>query len=212
MPRKKKGLKFELLPRPTKDENGKPLLYARPAIRRKWSMKWLDDFCNKYRGLQKGELEHAFNTFLDAAVIHMADGSRIETPFGSFSIKLKIKGDFSDPKKVKHDDVTFGGIEYIPSKRFTQELLNHIEDGFLKDTDPYDREAIRANTTHEEALQKCLQKGYTTINHFCYHSGLKYKAGQRFLNSLCEGDNPSFCRYKEGTTYIYRPVVQKEAK
>ena len=44
MPRKKKGLKFELLPRPTKDENGKPLLYARPAIRRKWSMKWLDDF------------------------------------------------------------------------------------------------------------------------------------------------------------------------
>ena len=40
MPRKKKGLKFELLPRPTKDENGKPLLYARPAIRRKWSKRW----------------------------------------------------------------------------------------------------------------------------------------------------------------------------
>lgn len=31
MPRKTDGMKFELLPRPTKGEDGKPLLYARPV-------------------------------------------------------------------------------------------------------------------------------------------------------------------------------------
>ena len=51
MPRKKKGMKFELLPGPSKGEDGKSRLYPHPAIGRKWSMRWLDDFCNKYRGM-----------------------------------------------------------------------------------------------------------------------------------------------------------------
>ena len=55
MPRKTDGIEFEIHPRPTKGEDGKPLLYVRPAKGRKKSFKQLEDFCNKYRNLRTGE-------------------------------------------------------------------------------------------------------------------------------------------------------------
>lgn len=209
MPRKKKGMKFELLPRPTKGEDGKPLLYAHPAIGRKWSMQWLDDFCNKYRGMSKGEMTRVFEAFLDVAAIHMADGSRLETPLGSFAPKLKIKGDFTDPAKVKHDDVYFAGIEFLPSKRFFRELENRMEDGFLKVTDPNGERPEPDEASLEEALQKSLSKGYTTIATFSYLSGLKYDSAKRFLNALCTGENPRLHRIREGRTLHYLPMASK---
>ncbi len=212
MPRKKKGMMFELLPRPTTDENGKPLLYARPASTRKWSIGWIDEFCSKYRAIPSGEVNRVFETFLEVAVSFMMDGSRVITPIGSFAPKLKIKGDFSDPKKVKHSDVYLAGIEFIPSKRFIQELENRLDDGFLKYIDPYDREAVRSKITLEEALQKSLRKGYTTIRAFCGYSGLKYVSARRFLNSLCEGDSPRLERIREGHQLHYRPLVSKGTK
>ena len=54
MPRKTDGIEFEIHPRPTKGEDGKPLLYVRPAKGRKKSFKQLEDFCNKYRNLKLG--------------------------------------------------------------------------------------------------------------------------------------------------------------
>lgn len=49
MPRKTNGIEFEIHPRPTKGEDGKPLLYVRPAKGQKKSFKDLETFCNKYR-------------------------------------------------------------------------------------------------------------------------------------------------------------------
>ena len=57
MPRKTDGIEIEIHPRPTKGEDGKPLLYVRPAKGRKKSFKDLEDFCNKYRNLRTGELQ-----------------------------------------------------------------------------------------------------------------------------------------------------------
>ena len=57
MPRKTDGIEFEIHPRPTKGEDGKPLLYVRPAKGRKKSFKDLEAFCNKYRNLRTGELQ-----------------------------------------------------------------------------------------------------------------------------------------------------------
>ena len=208
MPRKKKGMKFELLPRPTKGEDGKPLLYAHPAVGRKWSMRTLDEFCNKYRGMSKGELTRVFEAFLDVAAVFMEDGSRIETPIGSFAPKLKIKGDFSDPAKVKHDDVYFAGIEFIPSKRFNQELEDRLDEGFLKVADvKYDRPEPSEKTT-EEALQRCLQKGYITIRSFAYWSSMKYSTARQWLLSKCEGENPLLKCDREGRTLHFKPCRQ----
>ena len=49
MPRKTNGIEFEIHPRPTKGEDGKPLLYVRPAKGQKKSFRDLETFCNKYR-------------------------------------------------------------------------------------------------------------------------------------------------------------------
>ena len=48
MPRKTDGIEFEIHPRPTKGEDGKPLLYVRPAKGRKKNFKDLENFCNQY--------------------------------------------------------------------------------------------------------------------------------------------------------------------
>jgi hypothetical protein len=212
MPRKKDGMKFELLPRPTKGEDGKPLLYAHPAVGRKWSMRTLDDFCNKYRGMSKGEVTRVFEMFMEVAAIHMEDGSRIETPFGSFAPKLKVKGDFTDPAQVKHDDVYFAGIEFIPSKRFVQELNNRLEDGFLKVTDQYDDRPEPDEETTEAALQKCLSRGYVTIKSFAYYSGMKYDMAKRYLNKLCEGETPRLHWIREGRMRHYFAIEKKKAE
>ena len=107
MPRKTNGIEFELHPSPKRDEEGKPLLYARPASGRKKTMKQLDDFCAEYRNLQKGEMERLFNLFLDVAGNWLSQGYRVETPIGSLSIKLKLVGEHSDPDKVTGRDILY---------------------------------------------------------------------------------------------------------
>ena len=55
MPRKTDGLFFELQPRPTKGDDGKPLLYAEPVIERKYDLDDIDDFCARYRHTSRGD-------------------------------------------------------------------------------------------------------------------------------------------------------------
>lgn len=206
MPRKKDGMKYELLPRPTKGEDGRPFLYARPALGIKYSMRYFDDFCHKYRAMHAGEMTRALEAFLDVATILMQDGGRVETPFGSFAPKLRLDGDYTDPKKVKSKNVRFAGIEFIPSKQFIEGLGDRIERGFLQVGQPSSTEQLRDPEAMEEALRKSLHRGYTTVNFFCYHSGLKYHTARRYLNQLCEGDNPRLRKRKEGSVMHYLPV------
>ena len=79
MPRKTDGIEFEIHPRPTKGEDGKPLLYVRPAKGRKKSFKDLEDFCNKYRNLRTGELQMVFDVVMDVVGLWLSDGYRVET-------------------------------------------------------------------------------------------------------------------------------------
>jgi hypothetical protein len=127
MPRKTNGIEFELHPSPKRDEEGKPLLYARPASGRKKTMKQLDDFCAEYRNLQKGEMERLFNLFLDVAGNWLSQGYRVETPIGSLSIKLKLVGEHSDPDKVTGRDILYNGVEFTPSKELVEKAGKHHE-------------------------------------------------------------------------------------
>ena len=74
MPRKTDGIEFEIHPRPTKGEDGKPLLYVRPAKGRKKNFKDLEDFCNKYRNLRTGELQMVFDVVIDVVGNWLSDG------------------------------------------------------------------------------------------------------------------------------------------
>ena len=203
MPRKTDGMKFELLPRPTKGEDGKPLLYARPAKGFKYTQRALDEYCNKYRATQVGDMVRLFECFLDAAATLMRDGSRVETEIGSFAPKLKLDGDYTDPKKVKNQSVSLAGIEFIPSKRFVETLEDKIHFGFVQKQEVYERHPVNDPKELEKILEKCLRIGYTTVERFQWATDLKYDKAKSFLDNLCKCENPRLRRFKEGTTYHY---------
>ena len=210
MPRKTDGMLFELLPRPTKGEDGQPLLYAHPAIGFKYTMEAIDEYCLKYRGMPHDQMAHLFEGFLSVAAFLMRDGSRVETPIGSFAPKLKLNGDFTDPEKVKGDNLSLGGIEFIPSKRFIRELEKYLDSGFRRKREVVERHPVTDAKELEEVLERCLKPGYTTVERFRRAADLKYDTAKRYLNSLCKGENPLLRKYKEGQTNHYR-LVKKES-
>ena len=204
-----------MLPRPTKDENGQPLLYARPAIDIRYPMGFLDDFCHDHRGMHSGELTRAFECFLDVAAIHMKKGERIDTPIGSFAVKLRLDGDYSDPKKVKTKNVQYAGIEFIPSKDFVKALESQLKEGFVYRPDRVhtkSMQTLREEGTIDVALQKFLERSNFTIHTFCYYSDMKYSTARDYLNKLCKGDPPLLQKRKFGTSMLFSPYREKEEK
>ena len=60
MPRKTNGIEFEIHPRPTKGEDGQPLLYVRPAKGRKKSFKQLVHIALMIPQLFQMQMEESF--------------------------------------------------------------------------------------------------------------------------------------------------------
>ena len=209
MPRKKDGMLIELLPRPTKGEDGKPLLYARPAIGFKYTMRAVDEYCNEYRGMSVGDVTRFFEGFLDVATALMRDGSRVETSIGSFAPKLKLDGDYTDPDKVKSKNVSLAGVEFIPSKRFLRLLEDRIVFGFRRKPEVVKRNPLTDPAELEAALKTCLRRGYTTTTRFAATADLKYTKAKEYLDSLCKGEKPRLRRFKEGTAYHYEALSKE---
>ena len=198
MPRKTDGILFELHPGPKRDEEGKPLLYARPATGISKTIRQLDDFCAEYRNLQKGEMERLFNVFLDVAGNWLSQGYRVETPIGS----LSMTGDHTDAEKVTGRDIVYNGVEFTPSRELIAKAGSNREGfrkkpGYVGNSQMYDPKAM------EEALRKSLTLGYTTVSTFMYFSKLKRDSAQHYLDSLSKGENARLLRRKNGRTYVY---------
>ena len=213
MPRKKDGMLIELYPRPTKGEDGQPLLYPRPAVKRTWSLRYIDDFCNKHRGMSKGELTRALEVLLNVGALLMKDGSRIETPIGTFGPKLKLDGDYTNPDKVKSHNVSFVGIDFIPSKRFVRELDGHIDQGFRKNVDLAKKETLTDDKDRIAVISRFVKnKGYITISSFAYHCGIKYNTARKWLGEHSDGENSLLKSYREGRMMHYTLRKNKEGK
>jgi len=162
MPRKTDGIEFEIHPRPTKGEDGKPLLYVRPAKGRKKSFKDLETFCNKYRNLRTGELQMVMDVVMEVVGLWLSDGYRVETPLGSFAPKLKLMGEHTNPKTIHGRDVRYAGIEFIPSKEFVKEGGQNRE-GYRKSQEPVGNSQMHDQQAMDEALRRSMRLGYTTI-------------------------------------------------
>lgn len=204
MPRKTDGMPFELHPRPTKGKDGKPLLYARPAAPYKRTMKDVKDFC-AIRGVNAGTIDVAFETFIDVCSRWLAEGYRVETPLGTFSPKIKLEGDFTDPSKVQGKDVKFAGIDITPSKRFVKEVRIR-QKGFHRKANQVGNAQMHDDAFMAEALRRSMKAGFTTIRTFMAVSGLKYHSAQRYLNKLCFGENSILKQQKIGGSYHYFPL------
>ena len=211
MPRKTDGIEFEIHPRPTKDEDGKPLLYVRPAKGRKKSFKELETFCNKYRGVRTGELQMVFDVVMDVVGLWLSDGYRVETPIGSFAPKLKLLGEHTDPKTIHGRDVRYAGIEFIPTKEFIKEGGNNRE-GFRKSQESVGNSQMYDEKAMDEALRRSMKLGHTTIPEFMIFSGLKRDSAKTYLDSLCKGDHPRLWKVRESRRWLYFPkeIASKE--
>ena len=195
MPRKTDGIEFEIHPRPTKGEDGKPLLYVRPAKGRKKSFKQLEDFCNKYRNLRTGELQMVFDVVIEVVGLWLSDGYRVETPIGSFAPKLKLLGEHTDPKTIHGRDIEYAGIEFIPSKEFIKEGGKNRE-GYRKS----EAQVGNSQMYDEKAMDEAL-----TIPEFMIFSGLKRDSAKAYLDSLCKGEHPRLWKVRESRRWLYFP-------
>jgi len=197
---------FELLPRPTNGEDGKPLLYARPAAPHKRTMKDVERYCS-FRGVSSGQVIAALETVKETISEWLAEGYRVETPFGVFAPKIRLKGDFTDPKKVKGKDIKFTGIELTPSKRFVKEVASK-QKGFYRKGNIVGCEQLHDEDFMAESLSKSLASGFTTIQAFMATTKLKYSTAKRYLDTLCSGDSPTLRKQKIGGAIHYFPVKQ----
>lgn len=204
MPRNTDGMPFELFPRPTKGEDGKPLLYPRPAAPYKRTMKSVEEYC-AYRGVNRGLVKIAFDTFMEACSGWLAEGYRVETPLGTFSPKIRLEGDFTDPDKVRGKDVKFAGLEITPSKQFTR-MVADKQQGFYKKETSVGNSQMYDAALMDKALRRSMQNGFITIRTFMLLAKLKYHSAQRYLNSLCKGPDATLRREKVGSTYHYFPL------
>jgi len=204
MPRKTDGIEFEIHPRPTKGEDGKPLLYIRPAKGRKKSFKDLEAFCNKYRDLRTGELHQVMEVVMEVVGLWLSDGYRVETPLGSFALKLKLMGEHTDPKTIHGRDVRYAGIEFIPSKKFIKEGGQNRE-GYRKSDEPVGNSQMHDQQAMDEALRRSMRLGYTTIPEFMIHSGLRRDSAKAYLDSLCQGEHPRLWKVRESRRWLYFP-------
>lgn len=208
MSRKTDGIEFELHPGPKKDEDGKPLLYARLSSKKKLTFKQLDYYSVKHNHTVKGELESCFAKFLNSAALWFYEGYRVETPIGSFAPKLKLIGEHTDPKTVTGRDIRFDGVDFIPSKDFIKEVCqNHS--GFYRNEGSVGNNQLHDAKAMEEALRKSISEGFTSVSRFMIYSQLKRDSAQKYLDSLTQGDHPILRRAKNGKSYIYFPIKEE---
>lgn len=209
MPIKKVGMPFEAYPGPNKDENGQKLLFARPARGKRMSMEELERFCVGSYAVRNGDLERAFQVFIDATAWFMSQGYTIETPIGIFEPKLAMKRAIANPDDVHHDDVEFDSIQIRVAKSFKKKVKQKIgSDGFRYVRKP-SSSRLMANEEHLlKALQKSIKanNGYTTVASFAHYSGLTDYSARKKLAKWCHGDQAYLKSTRYGRTTIYTEI------
>lgn len=198
---------FEVHPTPSKGKDGRNIVYARPAMKDKLTMKGVEDFCSRNYGLRYGELSRAFEVFLRAAGELMAMGYRVDTPIGSFAPRLALKREMTDADEVTGHDVEFNGVEYNPGKLWNGEL-ERWNKGFCRVDNVNTLELLADKKRLGEILQKCLARyhGYVTVGTFARNSGLTYYSARKLLNEWTEGENPRLLKTRRGQEFIYTEV------
>lgn len=202
MPRKTNGIVYELFPRPTKDEDGKPFLYAEPVITVKHSVKELDAFCAEYRGMSRHSVETALSLACDICAMWLKKGHRVETPFGTFAPKIKLLGDHTDPNRVTGKDIVYDGVKFTAAKDFVNDA-DCSREGFRRDDRFVKPKKAQSQEELDQALRKSIYGGYITVKTFMARSGLKQTTARNYLDSLCKSDTPLLRKVKEGQTMHY---------
>ena len=208
MPRKKTGMPFEAHPSPKVTENGEKLLYVKPQSGLVRTLSEFEMWFHDKFSLRQGDMNRVFEAMLDGAPEWFAAGYRIETPIGTFSPKLKLKRQVTDPDDISHDDVELDGIEFQPSKSFIKNMeYAVVRDGFRYVRKPQSNRLLNNQQHLEKALQQCIKEhGYATVASFAAHSGLTDHSARRQLDKWGYGDNPKLQFSRFGRIHIYTEI------
>ena len=208
MPRKKTGMPFEAHPSPKVAENGEKLLYVKTQSGLVRTLSEFEMWFHDKFSLRQGDMNRVFEAMLDGAPEWFAAGYRIETPIGTFSPKLKLKRQVTDPDDITHDNVELDGIEFQPSKSFIKNMeYAVVRDGFRYIRKPQSNRLLNNQQHLEKALQQCIkERGYATVASFAAHSGLTDHSARRQLDKWCFGDNPKLQFSRFGRIHIYTEI------
>ena len=210
MPRKKNGMPFEVYPTPVKGKDGRNILFARPAggPSMRITEGQIDNHVAKYSLLNRGQMKMVFEEFKHWAAEMLAKGYRIDTPIGSFAPKLRMKGEFTDPAKVGHDDVELDGVDYNPGKIWHEAIGEWMHDGFHKVDRPDASKLLADKERLEQLMRDTIQRhgGALTANTFSIVSGLTYYSARKLLDEWTQGDNPKLQKTCFGQSYIYTEI------
>ena len=207
MPRKNKGMWYEVHPTPAKGEDGKNLVYVRPMSGRKLTMKQLEDYCERNYSLRYGEMSRAFDVFIRAAGWFLSEGYRIDTPIGSFAPKLSLAKQITDADQVRDRDVRLDGVEYNPGKLWDKEIKKWL-DGFRRAQNPDTQQILADKDKLEQVMRDCIKRyhGYITTGIFARASGLTLYSARKQLNEWTQGDRPKLLKTPRGKEHIYTEV------
>ena len=206
MARKEDGMLFEVHPAPLKDKDGNNFVYVRPYALHRRLMDELDAYCASHYSVQPGEMKRALDVFMEAAKLWLAEGDRIETPFGSFAPKIGLRSEKTMADEVGGPDVELQGIEFTPTREFI-EKVDYWTNGFRPVGNP-DTLKLAGDTAHLElALQRCIdEQGFASVRTFMRHSGLTYHSARKQLEEWCRGERPRLLRTKVGGTLVYTEI------
>ncbi len=207
MPKKNKGMWYEVHPTPVKGEDGKNLVYVRPRSGQRLTMKELENYCEKHEALRYGELTRVFEAFMHAAGWFLAEGYRIETPIGTFAPKLSLSRQFTNPDDVEDRFVRLDGVEYNPGKLWNTEMAKW-HDGFRRYQNPDTQEILADQEKLEQVMRKCLAEnhGYITASMFARCSGLTLYSARKQLNEWTIGERATLMMTPMGKTHIFTEI------
>ncbi len=170
-------------------------------------MKELETYCEKHEALRYGELTRAFEAFIHAAGMLLAEGYRIETPIGTFAPKLSLSRQITNPDEVEDRFVQLDGVEYNPGKLWNAEMAKW-HDGFRRYQNPDTQVILADQEKLEQVLRQCLDEnhGYVTASQFARRSGLTLYSSRKQLNEWTKGNNAKLMMTPMGKTHIYTEI------
>lgn len=207
MPRKTDGIPFVLSPRPTKTTDGKQLYYARLVPGRKLDVDFVDNECARISSLHPGDFRRTCEIFVDAVAQLIADGYRIEPPFGTFAPRLRTLGEHTDTNNFPNASVMYAGIDFKPSK-LLKDKVKRRQKGCRKTDAPAGNTQMYNTELMHQALRRSMADDIITIKSFCINSHLKYASAKKYLDGLCQGNEPLLTCRKTGNTLIYKPTAR----
>ena len=207
MPRKNKGMLYEVHPTPMKTDDGRNLVYVRPKSGQKMTMKELEEYCERNSSMRRGELTRAFDEFINVASQFLAIGYRIDTPIGSFAPKLKLAKQVASPDEVKDRDVMLDGVEYNPGSLWNKEIGSWLG-GFQRWQNPNTQALLADKNRLEQVMRACIRQhnGYITARMFARASGLTLYSARKLLKEWTQGDQPKLLMTPMGKEHIYTEI------